>query len=231
MLRKIIPLLLSLIVIGLGLSACNRPIIAAKQGSATPVPPTLDELSQTRTSIAGPIMATLTAAKSTPLPPEQQTAQATLSATPVTPASTATVKVVTAAPASPVVKVTTTVKKPVRIQQAAVAPGIYRLRPGEFPFCLARRFNIDIRQLMWVNGFFPRQLFYVGQPVIIPANPQPFMGRRALRAHPATYKVRPGDSIFRIACFFGDVDPINLAQSNGLTAPYRLSVGQTLNIP
>jgi LysM repeat protein len=228
MMRKITPVLLGLLVIGLGLSACNRPITSVKKGSATPVPPTLDELSQTRTSIAGPIMATLTAANTNPLPGAQQTAQTALS----TQATTApTSQVVTVAPASPVVKVPATKQKPVSVQQMAALPEFYKLHRGEFPFCLARRFNIDPRQLMCVNGFWPGQVFYAGQVIVFPANPQPYMGRRALWPHPVNYKVRPGDTIYTIACLFGDVDPINLAQVNGLAAPYRLRVGQTLNIP
>ena len=110
-------------------------------------------------------------------------------------------------------------------------PEVYWLNRGEFPFCLARRFNIDPGQLMWVNGFCPGQIFYAGQGIIIPNNPLPYRGRRALHLHPASYRVRPGDTIYKIACFFGDVDPLYLAQVNGLTPPFRLQAGQILNIP
>jgi LysM repeat protein len=186
----------------------------------------------TRTAIAGPIIATLTAAESTPGPQTQNTTAVPSVETPLTPATPAvTVKVVTTVPATPPVKATAVHQKPAVVQPVMAMPGIYRLQRGEFPFCLARRFNIDPGQLMWVNHIWIGQVFYVGQGIIIPNNPLPFPGRRAWHLHPATYHVRPGDSIFRIACFFGDVDPIFLAQSNGLTPPYRLSVGQILNIP
>jgi LysM repeat protein len=221
-----------LVLLGLCLTACNRPISATKKISATPVPPTLDELSKTRTAIAGSIIATLTAAELTPAVQTQKTTVAPTVVAPTTPATPiATVKIVTVVPVTPAVKATAVPQHPAVIQPVAALPEIYWLHRGEFPFCLARRFNIDPGQLMWVNGFCYGQVFYPGQGVIIPDNPLPFRGRRALHLHPATYRVGPGDTIYRIACFFGDVDPISLAQFNGLTPPYRLHVGQILNIP
>jgi hypothetical protein len=195
----------------------------------------------TRTAIAGPIIATLTAADLTPASQTQKTTVVPAAETPVAPTTpttpttptkpAVTVQVVTVAPVIPPVKVTKTAHKPAVVQPVSVLPEVYWLQRGEFPFCIARRFNIDPAQLMWVNGFCPGQVFYAGQGVIIPNNPLPFPGRRAWHLHPATYRVRPGDTIYRIACFFGDVDPLYLAQLNGLTAPYRLRAGQILNIP
>jgi len=110
-------------------------------------------------------------------------------------------------------------------------PEVYILHQGEFPWCLGRRFDIDPRQIMGLNGFFPWQTFRAGQPVVLPQNPFPFPGPRALYPHPACYQVGVGETIYSIACFFGDVDPLQLAAANGLKPPYRLYVGQTLNIP
>lgn len=235
MMRRMTPVLAGIILFGLCLAACNRPILVTKRSSATPVTPTLEELSMTRTAIAGPIIATLTAAEITPAPQTLKTTVAptveppTATLTPTT--AVATTPVVTVAPVTKVVKATAT-QKPVVVQQPVMAlPEIYWLQRGEYPFCIARRFNIDAGQLMWVNGFCPGQIFFAGQGIIIPKNPLPYRGRRALYPHPVSYRVRPGDTIFRIACLFGDVDPLYLAQVNGLTAPYRLKVGQILNIP
>jgi hypothetical protein len=230
--RRITPLVAGIILFGFCLAACNRPISVTKRSSATPVPPTLDELSLTRTAIAGPIIATLTAAELTPALQTQKTTVVPVvetSATPATPIVTA--EVVTVIPVTPVAKSTAVTKKSAVVQPVTVLPKIYWLHAGEFPFCIARRFNIDPRQLMWVNGFCYGQVFYTGQGILIPNNPLPFSGRRALHLHPAAYRVRPGDTIYKIACFFGDVDPLYLAQYNGLTAPYRLQYGQILNIP
>jgi hypothetical protein len=232
MMRRLTPLVIAIILLGLCLVACNRTISTVKRSSATPVSPTLDELSMTRTAIAGPIIATLTAAELKPTSVPQKTAVVPTGVEPTKPATPlATVKVVTVVPVTPPVKVTIAPQKPVLSKPAVILPEVYFLHRGEFPFCLARRFNIDPGQLMWVNGFCYGQVFYSGQGVIIPDNPLPFPGRRALRLHPAAYRVRPGDTIYKIACFFGDVDPIYLAQFNGLTPPYRLQYGQILNIP
>jgi len=227
--RRITPFVTGIILLGLCLAACNRPISVTKRSSATPVPPTLDELSMTRTAIAGPIIATLTAAELTPASLTQKTPVVPTIETPTTPV--VTVEVVTVVPVTPAVKATVATQKPAAVQPVTILPDVYRLQSGEFPACLARRFNIDLGQLMWVNGFCCRQIFYPGQGVIIPDNPLPFRGGRALHLHPATYRVCPGDTIYKVACFFGDVDPIYLAQFNGLTPPYRLHAGQILDIP
>ena len=110
-------------------------------------------------------------------------------------------------------------------------PEVYYLHRGEFPWCLARRFDIDPQQILWLNGFFPGQVFYGGQPVHLPQNPIPFPGQRALRPHPAVYSAGYGDTIYSVACFFGDLDPLALAAANGLEPPYRLQPGRILTIP
>jgi hypothetical protein len=191
----------------------------------------MEELTMTRTAIGIPIIATLTAAELTPSSLTQKTTVIPTIETPTTPTTpVVTVEIVTAIPITPI-KATAATQKPAVIQPVTILPDVYFLHQGEFPFCLARRFDIDPGQLMCVNGFCDRQVFYPGQGVIIPENPLPFPGRRALHLHPATYMVCPGDTIYKIACFFGDVDPIYLAQFNGMTPPYRLHAGQILNIP
>ena len=53
----------------------------------------------------------------------------------------------------------------------------------------------------------------------IPQNGSGFPGDRTLRAHPTTYTVQSGDTIYSIACLFGDVDPEAIAFVNNLTKP------------
>lgn len=117
------------------------------------------------------------------------------------------------------------------LQPILAIPATYQLQKGEFPWCIARRYDLDPRQLMRVNGFYFGQIFYPGQIILFPLHPRPFPGVRALRPHPALYTVRPGDTLNKIACWFGDVDPLFIAQVNGLTPPYHLRSGQVLNIP
>ena len=112
-----------------------------------------------------------------------------------------------------------------------VVPDTYTLQRGEFPFCIARRFNVDPAELLQINGISSYSIVQTGMVLRIPKTGNPFPGNRALQPHPAKYTVGGGDTIYTIACAFGDVDPDAIAYVNGLTAPYRLSVGQELQIP
>jgi LysM repeat protein len=110
-------------------------------------------------------------------------------------------------------------------------PGSYTLHKGEFPFCLARRFNVDPAELLSINGLGAHSVYSPGMSLRIPQTGHNFPGARALRDHPTTYIAKSGDTIYSIACLFGDVDPEAIAYANGLAAPYTLTSGQALNIP
>ncbi|MBU4224423.1 MAG: LysM peptidoglycan-binding domain-containing protein, partial [Chloroflexi bacterium] len=111
-------------------------------------------------------------------------------------------------------------------------PPTYTLHAGEWPYCIARRFNIDPAALLALNGLTDGQMYSPGLVLNIPQTAGPFPPPRALRSHPATYKVTSvDDTIYKIACYFGDVDPLVIATVNNLVSPYTLHAGQTLNIP
>lgn len=110
-------------------------------------------------------------------------------------------------------------------------PATYTLKDGEFIFCLARRFDVDPDQMLSLNGLHDSETIYPGLTVKVPSSGS-FPGPRALKAHPATYIVRADDTIYSVACQYGDVDPVNIAAANGMTAPpYTLTVGAQLQIP
>ncbi len=111
-----------------------------------------------------------------------------------------------------------------------VRPETYTVQAYESYYCLARRFNLDPEGLMAANGNVE---LYPGTVLKIPATGTWTLGDRFLKAHPANYTVKSGDTIYRIACVeFGDVDPMNIALANNLAAPaYKLTVGQVLQIP
>ena len=111
-------------------------------------------------------------------------------------------------------------------------PATYALQPGEFPYCIARRFNLNPEELLNLNGLVDGDLYQPGLVLQIPQTGSPFPGTRALHAHPSTYTVSSADdTIYRIACYYGDVDPSQIAAANGLVPPYILRAGQTLTIP
>ena len=109
-------------------------------------------------------------------------------------------------------------------------PATYTLQIGEYPYCIARRFNVNPNDLLAVNHLTDGQLFQPGLTLTIPSTGT-FPGPRALHSHPGTYIVVADDTIYKIACYFGDVDPLAIATANKLVAPYKLTVGQTLTIP
>jgi LysM repeat protein len=113
-------------------------------------------------------------------------------------------------------------------------PATYVLQKGEFPYCIARRFNVNPDELLTLNGISPTQASSLqpGRLLQIPQTGNPFPGDRALRPHPATFTVTSSEqTIYGAACYYGDVEPLDIAVFNNLTAPYTLSAGQVLNIP
>lgn len=111
-------------------------------------------------------------------------------------------------------------------------PSTYTLQKGEFPFCIARRFNIDPDELLALNGLTRSQSYFTPGTVLkIPQAGKAFPGARALLVHPTQYTVLSGDTIYSIACKFGDVDPLAIASQNGLSSPYTLTVGSQISIP
>jgi LysM repeat protein len=113
-----------------------------------------------------------------------------------------------------------------------VRPASYILQKGEFPYCIARRFNVNPAELLSLNGLTISQSTAL-RPGLVLNIPQTgvFNAERALLPHPAQYTVQSGDTIYSIACKYGDVDPVNIAAVNGLAAPYTLTVGTVLQIP
>ncbi|MBU2611838.1 MAG: LysM peptidoglycan-binding domain-containing protein [Chloroflexi bacterium] len=110
-------------------------------------------------------------------------------------------------------------------------PATYTLQQGEFPYCIARRYNVDPGELLALSELSANQQYDPGTVLRIPTSGKPFPASRALRSHPATYTVLSGDTIYSIACKYGDVDPPAIATANNLVSPYTLNTGLTLNIP
>ena len=124
-----------------------------------------------------------------------------------------------------------------QIPQGAV-PTSWTLHEGEFPYCIARRYNLNPEYLLsyrgneWTNG----APYFAGQVLVIPPasdpNRGPFPGDRALRPHPTTYTVTSSDeTLYSIACLFGNVDPAAIAQQSSVSLDAPLPVGKVLQIP
>jgi len=113
-----------------------------------------------------------------------------------------------------------------------VAPASYTLQAGEFPYCIARRFNINPDQLLSANGITDSSVLQPGKVLTIPQSAGPFPGDRSLLDHPDTYTVSSSDAtIYGVACAYGDVQPQDIASANGLSLSSALKAGQQLTIP
>ncbi|HLO33065.1 MAG TPA: LysM peptidoglycan-binding domain-containing protein, partial [Anaerolineales bacterium] len=111
-------------------------------------------------------------------------------------------------------------------------PATYTLQKGEYPYCIARRFNLDPGELLALNKIQNGQTFFAGTVLQIPQSGNPFPGERILRAHPTAYMVTTANqTIYTIACEFGDLDPQTIAQANNISVDSALFRGEQLNIP
>lgn len=112
-------------------------------------------------------------------------------------------------------------------------PPTYTLQKGEFPYCIARRYDVDPDALLQASGLTNAEAYNLvaGTVLTVPQSGS-FPGSRALQAHPATYTVASADeTVYSIACKFGDVEPNSIASANGISASAKLTVGQQLQIP
>lgn len=206
-------------------SATKNPVVTATSANVpfpTPLPNKALEnaVSGTQTAVAAMGKSAPTATKASPAeakptetPKAAQPAAAEATATPVPPTATATVKAVVVATSTP------------------GKPSTYTLQKGEFPYCIARRYNVSISELLSLNGLSTSSHPSIGTVLKIPQTGTWNIGDRALKSHPTTYTVNSGDTIYSIACTYGDVDPNQIIAANNLSSPYTLTAGQTLNIP
>jgi len=109
-------------------------------------------------------------------------------------------------------------------------PASYTLAEGEFPFCIARRFDVNQNELLQLNGLTSASIVFAGQVLQIPQTGNPFDGTRHLQERPTTYTIQSGDTLNTIACYFGDLSPDMIALQNNLSTP-ELPPGEVLIIP
>lgn len=218
--KNILAALVVILILSLVLSGCERPATKATVATATsegeiPFPVA------TQPQIIKDILSAT------------QTAQAGMGTGGGLVTSTPAFTLPTTAPTSGILSTPTpTATKIVYPTPTPGRPSTYVLQKGEFPFCIARRFNVDPSALLSLNGLSMSTAsnLSAGYELKIPSSGS-WSGDRALKAHPTTYTVQSGDTIYTIACGFGDVDPNTILAANGLESGASLSVGQTLQIP
>ncbi len=211
-----------LVVIGIvviGLTSCKLPASKGPQSTSDGFPAPAGS-KETGSGIDVSTFATQTAQA---LPP------VVINQTPGEPVSTSTSPnpVATSVPPPPA-----PTEAPVVYVQATPGgpPASYTLQSGEFPFCIARRFNVDINELLSINGLTINSSVSAGQVLKIPQTGNPFVGERALKPHPDYYQIQSGDTLNTIACSYGDVSPDMIALQNNLTSD-NYNPGDVIIIP
>jgi len=230
----------TLLLIVVVVSACNQPYSQLPSATNTPIAPLfsttltpgMDTVGAFGTSTAlalsgTPLAGVPTQTPGAPVDATLQSLLVTATSTPVVmnPGVTATLAVsgttVSGATSGPL-----PTSAPVGFR-----PDRYELKRGEFPYCIARRFDVDPQDLLRLSGLTIGQAYNLstGTVLVIPQNGS-FPGTRALASHPASHTASAGDTIYSVACKFGDVTPDAIAQTNNLTSA-NLTGGQTYSIP
>lgn len=215
--KKTTIFLLIITILTLSLAACQRPASQAPAAISQPTSSELDFLVSTepaKAMVDEAIKATETALAIQEINPEEQAgggAPAEAATDTQTPNQSA------AAIATPVL----------------TRPTTYTLQKGEWPICIARRYDLDINLLFQANGLTMASRPVAGAVLNIPQSGSwsSAFGARTLRAHPTDYTVQSGDSIYTIACHFGDVSPEAIIAVNQLSGAGDISTGKVLRIP
>lgn len=220
----------TLLLIALLLSACEQPYSTPPAVTNTPIansyfaspvpnqPSTMEELekSGTQTAIAAVVSPTPAIGVTAPA------AGTTATPTPIVQLPATSTQAVIVPPTS-------------TSAPAGSKPATYVLKNGEFPFCIARRFNVEPEQLLTASGLTSAQAdsLSAGTVLTIPQSGA-FPGDRSWHDHPATFTVGTTyntNTVYGVACYYGDIDPSLIAQTNGISVDAILTAGQTLTIP
>jgi LysM repeat protein len=102
--------------------------------------------------------------------------------------------------------------------------GYHIVKPGETLSHIARYYGVTVQALMSANGLSNADYVYVGQRLYIPSSYGAPAGCYSY------YYVKPGDTLSRVAAYFG-MRTSALAAANGIGNPNYIYVGQRLCIP
>lgn len=220
--RKIVIFFLIGFVSAIALSACVRSASKAPQGSPTaefPLPGSTEDVFGQLSAFATQTAIAMNGSPTTQEPleaptesPSQEPSEVPSQPTAVPPATSQS---------QPTPQYT--------VKQRPV-PKTYTLRKGEHPYCIARRFDVNPITMLQLSGLSTAGTYSTGTVLTIPQSGN-FPGDRSLKKHPTTYTVQSGDTLFTIACQFGDVWPEDIADANGIKLNANLKVGQELYIP
>ena len=121
-------------------------------------------------------------------------------------------------------------RAPGRVVVSSTVPQAYRVRPGDNPWSIARRFNIPLEDLLAWNNFASNTLLNVGQTVTLRESAASGAGAARSARSGRTYEVRPGDNLWQISRKF-DAPVEELRRLNGFGAGHDLQPGDRVILP
>ena len=163
---------------------------------------------------------------------------------PVTPDDLPTV--ITPEPAAPIQPARLSVTSaPEPLTATTVAGATYTARKGDSLYKIARENNVTVAALRQANGLADNTALKIGQTLTIPGAPA-VAPQAVVRSVPPTptpvtpaprpavayqsYKVAPGDTLWKIARAHGTTADA-VAKANNITDPAKLKVGMEIKIP
>ncbi|MGV8049001.1 MAG: LysM peptidoglycan-binding domain-containing protein [Anaerolineaceae bacterium] len=177
----------------------------------------------------------------TPLPVDQQIMSATMTAQAIRDKFNQPTQVVTNAQGTQVVATSASILQPTSTPvpnptatplpatPMVTKPLQHTVQAGETIYCLARRYDVDPSEMLALNNYV--SWLSVGDVLDVPTSGSWPTEDRSQLPHPDTWTVSAGETIYSIACEYGDVYPEAIIAVNGLTEPYDLTAGQVLQIP
>ncbi|GJL94427.1 MAG: lipoprotein [Hyphococcus sp.] len=107
------------------------------------------------------------------------------------------------------------------------------VRHGDTVYGIGRRYNVPPKAIIAANRLRAPYALSVGQTLKLPnvvQHASPVKSQKKIVARNILYQVRAGDTLYSISRN-AKVSAKAIAQANGLTHPYRLSLGQQVLIP
>ncbi len=221
-------LVLVAVVLILALTACSRS--ASQSPAALPsATPQVDFPFETQDPVSA--AATQTAMASQPLPAQPTDTPQVIIATNTPETAAQPAEAAATATTAPAAGETVNTPAPT---VAVERPQTYTLKQGEWPICIARRYNLDLDSFFKLNGINMNSKPAAGTTLKIPATGNwstASYGVLALKTHPVKHTVVAGQTVYSIACMYGDVAPESILAANGLASASDIKAGMTINIP
>lgn len=102
------------------------------------------------------------------------------------------------------------------VLSAGSSLGFHTMRKGETLWTVAKKYDVDLRDMLDLNKLSAPYKTYIGERIQIPA--------------PAKYTVRRTDTLYKVSRMF-ETTTTELARLNNIKAPYKLAAGQVLRLP